>query len=98
MKRQALDAAVSDAIGDLGPEVIHVRYSLEEDWSGDPSIFFRIVLSDDSTTDEKLLRTTQRVSNHIEDRLEPMEEWGLLPYFDFRSNSEQDELKEKAWA
>ena len=98
MKRQALDAAVLDAIGELGPDVIRVFYSVGEDWTGDPSIFFRIVLSDGSTTDDKLLRTTQRVSSHIEDRLEPMEEWGLLPYFDFRSKSEQDELKAKAWA
>ena len=98
MKRQALDAAFRDAIADLGPDVVRVRYSLDEDWTGDPSIFFRIVLSDDSTRDDKLLRTTRRVSSHIEERLEPIEEWGVQPYFDYRSKSEQDELQEKAWA
>ena len=98
VKRQALDAAVNDAIVDLGPDVVRVFYSLDEDWTGDPSIFFRIVLSNRSTKNDKLLHTTLRVSSHIRDRLEPIEEWGLQPYFDYRSKSEQDELQEKAWA
>ena len=98
VKRQALDAAVSGAIGDLGPEVIRVFYSLGEDWTGDPSIFFRIVLADRATKNGKLFQTTKRVSSHIEERLEPVEEWGLRAYFNFRSKSEQDELQEKAWA
>ena len=42
----ALDAAVRDAVGALGPDVIHVRYTLGQDWSGEYAIFFRILLSD----------------------------------------------------
>jgi hypothetical protein len=95
---EALDASVQDAIAELGPDVIRVRYSPGEDWTCDPSIFFRVVLSDRSTRNDRLLRTIQRVSSHIRERLEPVEEWGLLAYFDYRSKSEQDELQEKAWA
>ena len=98
VRRKALDAAVQDAIADLGPDVIHVFYSLGEDWTGDPSIFFRIVLSDRSTEGDELLRTTRRVSSQITERLEPVEEWGLQPYFNYRSKSEHDELREKGWS
>ena len=95
VKRQALDAAVKDAIVDLGPDVVRVFYSLDEDWTGDPSIFFRVVLADRATEDDKLFQTTKRVSSHIEERLEPVEEWGLLAYFNFRSKSEQVSCKKK---
>ena len=29
-------------------EVVRIRHSFDEDWSGDPAIFFRVVLSDDA--------------------------------------------------
>ncbi len=31
-------------------------------------------------------------------RLQPLEQWGVLPYFSFRSQSEQAVLQEEAWA
>ncbi len=98
VQQEALDAAVRDAVGALGPDVIHVRYTLGQDWSGEDAIFFRILLSDRASKKEQLLRVTNRVANHIVQRLEPVEQWGLLPYFDFRSQSEQAALREEAWA
>ena len=97
-QQRALDAAVRDAISALGPDVIHVRYTLGQDWSGDYSIFFRILLADRASKEDQLLRVTTRVANDIVQRLEPVEQWGLLPYFDFRSQSEQAALQEEAWA
>ena len=78
--------------------MIHVRYTLGQDWTGDDAIFFRILLSDRASKRDRLLRVTQRVSDQIVRALEPVEQWGLLPYFDYRSQSEQAALKEEAWA
>jgi hypothetical protein len=75
-----------------------VRYTLGEDWTGDDAIFFRILLSDRASKTDRLLRVTQRVSDQIVRALEPVEQWGLLPYFDYRSQSEQADLQEAAWA
>jgi hypothetical protein len=94
----ALDAAIRDAISALGPDVIRVRYSLGQDWSGEYAIFFRVVLSDRASKRYRLPLITEHVANQIVQRLEPVEQWGLIPYFDFRSQSEQAALQEEAWA
>jgi hypothetical protein len=42
-------SSVKRAEAALAPDVVRIRYSFGNDWTGDPSIFFRIVLSDDSS-------------------------------------------------
>ena len=96
-----LDRAVREATQALGPEVVRLRYSLERDWSGDEAIIFRVVLSDEASRRENLLPATTRIEWAILDRLQPLEEWGVLPYFRYRSQTEQTEqadLQEPAWA
>lgn len=44
------------------------------------------------------LSVTDRVSKTIVREVEPLEEWGVLPYFNFRSQSEQAKLNEPALA
>lgn len=62
------------------------------------AIFFRVLLSNRASKRDRLLRVTQCVSDQILRAIEPLEQWGLLPYCDYRSQSEQAALKEKAWA
>lgn len=81
----------------LAPDVVRIRHSIGTDWSGEPSIFFRIVLSDDASREDRLARITGRVTAALLDELKPPE-LGLLPYFSFRSQSEQAMLKEEAWS
>ena len=38
-----LDKIITKAIRKLGKQVVRVSYSFESDWSGDPSIYFRVV-------------------------------------------------------
>lgn len=97
-QRSALDASIQELVPSLGPEVLRVRYSLGEDWTGDPAIFFRIVLVDRATKKHNISKITQRIERQIRDQLEPTEQWGLQPYFNYRSKSEFDEMREKAWA
>ncbi len=80
------------------PDVEHIRYDIAEDWSGDWAIFFRIVVSDEvSGSDKRLRDIATKVAAHLADRLD-FAAMGLLPYYNFRSVSEQAVLREEAWA
>ena len=73
----------------LGPEVVRVRYNTGEDTSGDPAIYFRIVLTDSASRRETLSEVAEKIRNIFDDELRPYENWGLYSYFNFRSESEQ---------
>jgi hypothetical protein len=93
-----LDDAINEVEQTLGPDVERLRYTLGQDWSGESAIFFRIVLSDRASRRDQLLNSTNRITTAIVQRLQPLEQWGVLPYFNFRSRSEQAILQEEAWA
>jgi len=90
-------SAVKKAEKALAPDVVRIRHNLGEDWSGDPAIFFRIVLLNRASREAQLWKTTERVTNTILKEVKP-DELDLLAYFDFRNVSEQAELKEESWA
>ena len=77
--------------------VVNVRFTIDTDWSGDPAIFFWITLEDEAAGRAVLSRTTHSVINHINEQLNPMDQWGLIPYFNFRSQSEQAKLKDEVF-
>lgn len=91
-------SAVAEVERMLHPQVLRIRYTLGNDWTGEPAVFFRIVLADASTTPDQLWNVTNRASTLLVQRVEPLEQWGVLPYFNFRSESEQAVLREEAWA
>lgn len=93
-----LDRAIQEITQRLGPDVVHLRYELGDDWTGDPAIFFRIVLSDDAANPDRVHRVAENARRAITAALSPDLEWGVLPYFNFRSQSEQAVLQEEAWA
>ena len=83
----------------LGPEVVHLKYSLRPDTSDEPSIYFKIVLADSASRPrENLGKVSQRIITLFFDELHPYENWGLNPYFNFRSQSEHESLNDPAWA
>ena len=71
-------------------------YSYETDWTGEYSLFFRILLSDSASAPNKLRQTTQKIMAKILNEVKA-EELGLPTYFNFRSESEQAGLREAAW-
>ena len=93
-----LDADIKSAVHKLGPEAVHVSYRMGTDLTGDPSIFFRIVLDDAATGENILTETTGRIVTILIDELRPIENWGLHPYFNFRSHSEQQRRFDPDWA
>lgn len=95
--RDQLDAEIKNAVHNLGPEAVHVAYNIGEDSTGIPSIFFRIVLADSSIHEETLSDMTWAISSTIMDQVAPIENWGLHPYFNFRSESEHRTRIDPAW-
>ncbi|MEZ5353981.1 MAG: hypothetical protein R2762_15185 [Bryobacteraceae bacterium] len=81
----------------LHPDVVLIRYSLGSDWAGDPSIFFRVLLSDEAAKPKRLQKVAQSVAMKLAREVD-VESFGLHAYLNFRSKSEQDKLNEPAWA
>jgi hypothetical protein len=95
--RGQLDSVIEDAIAKLGPDVAHAAYRVREDSTGDPSIFFRITLTDAAARRDILMDTTHRIRTTLFDELRPIENWGLHPYFNFRSQSERENRRDPDW-
>ena len=92
-----IDNGVKAAVEALAPDVVRIRYDITEDWIGAPSIFFRIVLRDEALMNADQRELSQRISHRILSEVHP-DDLGLQAYFNFRSASEQAQLKEPAWA
>ena len=92
-----LVAHVERAKASLGPEVAHVAYRIREDSTGAPSIFFRITLLDWATAESVITDVTGRVAKILFNEIRPVENWGLTPYVNFRSQSEQQRPPDPDW-
>ena len=77
-------------------DIVRIRHSFGYDWYGDQAIFFRIVLSDDASRIDKLGDVTRRIRSALSDDLH-LHESDYFSYFNFRSKSEEDKLKEPEW-
>jgi hypothetical protein len=86
-----------NALAPFPPGVVNLRYTIDNDWSGDPAIFFWITLSDDAARQTVLSQNSRRIMDLITEKLDPVGQWGLIPYFNFRSQSEQAKLKEEVF-
>lgn len=92
-----IEAGVERAARALTHTVVRIRYNIGADWTGDPSIFFRIVLTDEAAKKSKLSDIAQAISLILRREVQA-DEQGLNAYFNFRSLSEQTEIQEPAWA
>jgi hypothetical protein len=92
-----LGEIIAQAAQLLGPEVVRVTYSLGPDSTGEPSLFFRILLADAYIREETIADLTRRIRSALFDATRPLENWGLRPYFNFRSKSEQDRRPDPDW-
>jgi len=55
-----------------------------------------VILADSASRRDKLLKITNQVEEAIVQQVQPLEQWGVLPYFNFRSQSEQAKLDQPA--
>jgi hypothetical protein len=85
-----LDAIVKEAGALLGPEVLRLAYRIGPDSTDEPSIFFRILLADAAIREDTIVDVTRRIAEVLLGAVRPLEDWGLRPYFNYTSKSEQD--------
>ncbi|MCU1261205.1 MAG: hypothetical protein JWO80_4090 [Bryobacterales bacterium] len=81
---------------ELAPDVVRIRFNVGQDWSEHPAIYFRVILSDAASRPDRLANVTGMVSGRIFNEL-GLSESDLIPYFRFRSQSEQAKLRDQAW-
>jgi hypothetical protein len=77
---------------------VHVAFKIGEDHTGDPALYFRIVLTDAAAAIDRLGEVADRVRTTLWESLHPLENWGLILYCSFRSYSEQQQLDDPEWA
>ena len=82
---------------ELAPDVVRIRFNVAQDWSEHAAIYFRVILSDEASRPERLADITGKVRGRLFDEL-GLANLDHIPYFKFRSQSEQAKLQEKAWA
>lgn len=81
----------------FAPEVVRVRYTVREDWTGDPSVYFRVLLTDKAAHPDRLGDISSRLRRMLREEIRPEREWDLNSYVSFRSVSEQEEMREPEW-
>ena len=92
-----LTAGVQRAAKALAGDVVSIHYDFGSDWIGNPSIFFRVVLTDKASKPENLRDVAQRVVLKIRDEAKT-DRYGFYAYFNFRSQSELAKMSDPAWA
>ena len=77
-------------------EVVGIRYSVGDDWSGDPGIFFKVLLTDAASRREVIRDIAYRVEWALAD-IVFLDSPDYFPYVNYRSESEQVKMKDPAW-
>ena len=75
-QRAELDEAINEIKPALGPDFVRMIYTLERDWSGDHAIFFKVVIADRASSEDRLRSVTSHIRDTIRQGLEPLEQWG----------------------
>ncbi len=91
-----IKAGVERAEKALAPDVVRIRYSIAPDWTGDESLFFRIVVTDEAAKEVLSHERAQNIKFQISEAVKA-EELGLQTYFNFRTLSDQTKLQEAKW-
>ena len=79
----------------LAPDVVRIRFNPDEDWAGEPAIYFRVVLTDAAAKD-RLRENSRTVRDRLIEELQ-LRESGYFPYFRFLSQSETVKMVDPRW-
>src|ERR1700732_1829052 len=81
-KQSEIQAAINAVERNLAPDVVHIRYEIGEDWSGQWSIFFRVVLTDDAA--RRRVRDVANKAGGGWARQLDFPSMGVFPYHNYR--------------
>ena len=79
------------------PGVVRWNHTFGDDWSGDPAIYFWVVLTDGASKKENLGASIDGFTNVVNQQADFLNDFGLIPYFHFRSESEQAVLQDEVY-
>jgi hypothetical protein len=91
-KPQEFNHAIQAVAARFAPNVVEVRVTLDEDWSGDPCARIMMIVSDSLKGAREIRQATRVLEEAIEKEVDPDEEWGVYPYFNVRTALEQVQL------
>lgn len=94
---QEIAARVAELERRFAPDVVRVRYKVKNDSSGDPAIYFRVLLTDEASGPGRLGQMVNDVRRVIRTEIDPLNNWDLLSYVRFRNQSEQAEMRDAEW-
>lgn len=98
LREKEFDAEIKRVEKLLGDRVVRIRYSLDYDSTGDPCVKLRILLPDSAAVNGRIFDAARAIENTIEVEMDFIETWGINSYYRYRLQSEQDVIKEPAWA
>jgi hypothetical protein len=78
-------------------EVVRIRHSFSRDWDGDPAIYFKILFTDEALRRRPQLANVVRNALIKDLALYESEYSFYIPYFNFRTVSEQERLNDPQW-
>lgn len=78
--------------------VVKWRHTFGNDWTGDPAIFFWVTLTDEASKKGNLSNATEAFRKVLCEPIDFQNDWDLIPYFNFRSESEQAILNDEVYA
>jgi hypothetical protein len=79
-------------------EVVRIRHSFSRDWDGDAAIYFRVLLTDQARRDHRLSELTERIGNTLVHDLALYQQFSeYIPYFSYRTKTEQDQRNDPEW-
>jgi hypothetical protein len=91
-QQQPFLKSIAQVAGELAPQVVSVTPTLGNDWAGEPAVYFQIIIADNAVPRQNLLAFTKDISHAIVHRIRPLEEWGVLPYFNFLTQSDASRM------
>ncbi len=96
VNRPAIESAVREVEKTFAEQIAYIRYSFEDNFLGEPSIRFHILVRDEAAPIELLEPFVRPISIALLNAART-DENGLHPYFRFRSVSEQARVQDPEW-
>jgi hypothetical protein len=98
-ERISLEKATSIVLNlerEFSADVDRIRFTLAEDWTGDPGVFLRVVLKDESGKTPNLAHVMKRLRERIREEFRAAE-LEAFPYVNVRTATEQSALRDPLW-
>lgn len=96
VQQSQFEAEIQRTARQLAPAVLRIDATFGDDWTGEPAVFFMVILEDSATGPDRLLEEANRASRAIVQEVQPLERFGVFPYFNFRSQSEHAQMEQSA--